>query len=147
MPTSTDVVEGALVAGATRVLCVGVDAMHQVVATPVTAVVEGAKTAVVFVASHVIGFAIKSGLTASWWLISTAAAAVTGTVTAGATVVYNSLFAPRQPQYALIGYRGNSAETLFQDAKETSPRAAAMDMAPPAPSAGPSLTRNMQDID
>lgn len=91
----TDVVEGAVTAGVNRALHTAADAAHHVVATPANMVVESAKTATVFIATHVIVGGLKLSCTAAWWVITTTAAAVGTVIGVGASAAYNHFFAPK----------------------------------------------------
>lgn len=142
---STEIAEGALVVFVNRALHVTADAAHQMVATPATAAIEGIKSATVFVASHLIVGGIQLGCTASWWLLTSAAAAI-GT---GASIAYYGLFGTSEAKYIPVGQ--DSDDMLFQDDK-LSPRSSAMDVCSPAQTnsaaaAAASLQPSVMDID
>ena len=136
--------EGALTVYVNRALSVTADAAHHVIATPATAVIEGTKSATVFVATHLVVGTIKLGGSAAWWLLTSAAAAVG----AGASLAYYGLFGSSEPQkVAPIG--NTSAESLFQE-NNLSPRSAGMDVSSPAKqidAAAPPLKPSLMGID
>jgi hypothetical protein len=137
-----DVVEGALTAGVSRALHTAADAAHHAVSTPATMLVEGTKTATVFI---VMG-GIKLGCTAAWWLITATAATVGAVVGAGATMTYNHFFPPYEAQpkrltwnesYDVIGKSGEDSTSL-DVSPSVSPTAAAGTL---------NFTRNVGEID
>ena len=121
---SSGVAEGALTVYVNRALSVTADAAHHVIATPATAVIEGAKSATVFVATHLVVGTIKLGCSAGWWLMTSAAAAVG----AGASLAYCSFFGSSEPKCAPISK--TSADSLFQENNMT-PRSVDMDTTSP----------------
>lgn len=144
-----DVVEGAVITGVNRALHTAADAAHHVVATPTNMMVEGAKSATVFIATHVVVGGLKFGATVGWWLITTAASLVGAAVGAGASVAYNTLFAPPREQPKMLTWNESydfvnmptsksvdDSTRLLEESPATTPRAPA-----PRPAA------NLMDID
>lgn len=144
-----DVVESAITVGVNRALHTAADAAHHAVSTPATMMVEGVKSASVFIATHVVIGGLKLGCTASWWLITTAASLVGVAVGAGASVAYNTLFAPSREQPKMLTWNDSydfldipasksveDSSRLLEASPSTTPRAAS-----------PSVTRNVMGID
>lgn len=148
MPAA-DVVESAITVGVNRALHTAADAAHHAVSTPATMMVEGVKSATVFIATHVVIGSLKLGCTASWWLITTAASLVGVVVGAGASVAYNTLFAPPREQPKMLTWNESydildmptsksvdDSSRLLEASPSTSPRVAS-----------PCITHNVMNID
>jgi hypothetical protein len=148
MMQTSRVVEGAVTAGVNRALYAAADATHHIISTPTNMMVEGVKSATVFIATHIVVGGLKLGATAGWWLLTTTASLVGVAVGASASVTYNTLFAPRtQPKlltwndsYDVINIPSSKSvedsTQLFETSPATTPRAAS-----------PRPTNNVADID
>lgn len=145
-----DVVEGAVVAGVNRALYTAADAAHHVVSTPTNMVIEGAKTATVFIATHVVIGGLKLGCSAGWWLITSAASLAGFAIGAGATAAYNSFFAPLREQPKLLTWNNSYDYIGLPSSKSSEDSAALLETSSPTSPKAPSaacITRNVAGID
>lgn len=145
----TNVVESAIAVGVNRALSTAADAAHHAVSTPASMVIEGVKSATVFIAAHVVMGGLKLGCTTSWWLITTAASLVGVAVGAGTSLAYNTLFASPREQPKMLTWNNSydlldsplsksvdDSTRLLEASPSTTPRAVS-----------PSMTRNVAGID
>lgn len=149
MPVA-EVVEGAITVGINRALHTAADAAHHVVSTPTTMAIEGAKSATVFIATHVVVGSLKLGCTAGWWLITTAASLVGVAVGAGASVAYNTFFAPPREQPKMLTWNNSYDYIALPSSKSNDDSAALLEATPPTSprtATAACITRNVAGID
>jgi|GEM_PF-4268536 len=145
-----DVVEGTVAAGVNRALHTAADAAHLVISTPTNMVIEGAKTATVFIATHVVVGSLKLGCTAGWWLITTVASLVGAAVGAGATVTYNTFFAPPREQPKMLTWKDSYEYIVLPRSESYDDSGALLEASPPSSPKAPNavcLTRDVAGID